>query len=178
MHLLREYAAGMGSAAVVTPSTGSRFLYGTRAEVMLSANQRFCAVYLQCAGQATTAATDIVAWATQTSGTFTADTSGNQTYIIGLPITNADAAIAIGEECWVQTWGNRIILPDPASTVAGNNLLGDGSVAAGESIMAHASTDGMVDTWATDAGKLIGASLEADAPAITNYILYCFAGGF
>ena len=43
--------------------------------------------------------------------------------------------------------------------------------------MAHASTDGMVDTWATDAGKLIGVSLVDDAPAISDFILFCFPSG-
>lgn len=143
------------------------------ATVRLSPRCRFVALYCTIATQATTAATDIVSWDTagQLTGTVTADTSANLDTVVGLPITGADAAWAIGEYAWVQTWGNKIVTPD--GTSVGNNLLGAGSVAAGDSLMGH-STDGMVIAWATDAGKLIGVSLEADAPAITTYILYCF----
>lgn len=43
---------------------------------------------------------------------------------------------------------------------------GDGGVAAGHSIMCHATTDGMADTWAAGAGaeqKIFGIAFAADA---------------
>lgn len=147
---------------------------GQRFDVQLSTGNRFVAVYAQIVTQATVAATDIVAWATYGSGTVTADTTGNRTRIAGIPMTGGTAAWALSSYALVQVWGGYILGPD-GTTVFGNQLLGDGSVAAGESIMPSAGTDGMVDTWATDAGVYIGMSLEDDAPAITAYILNCLA---
>lgn len=156
--------------------TSQKAKLGARVEVYMSLKCRFIAFYVQCATQATTAATDIVAWDTTTTlGKVSADTSAYQTEIAGLPITGADATLAIDEYCWCETWGGLITTPD--GTVIGNTLLGDGSVANKESIMAHASTDGMVDTWATDAGKLIGWSFVDDAPGISDFLLSCFPGG-
>ncbi len=149
---------------------------GQRYDVQLSTGDRFVAVYCQLVSQATTAATDIVAWSTYGDGTVTADTSAAQNKIAGLPMTGGTAAWAISSFALVQVWGGKILGPD-GTTVFGNNLLGDGSVAALESLMAHATTDGMVDTWATDAGKLIGVSLIDDAPAITSYVLNCLMAG-
>lgn len=153
---------------------------GETVEVMLSTGQRFVATYAQITTQATTAATDIVAWINSTgfaSGTVTADTTANQFAIAGLPMTGATAVATANYYGWVQTWGGYILGPN-GTQVLGNQLLGDGSVAAGESMMASASTDGMVDTWATTVGYFIGTALEADAPAITKYILNCFGGRF
>ena len=50
-------------------------------------------------------------------------------------------------------------------------IQGDGSVAAGESVMCHASTDGMADTWAAGSAaeeKIFGLAFTADA-ADTDY---------
>lgn len=159
-------------------STTQKHQLGEFIRVRLTNRVRFAALYCTIATQSTTAATDIVAWDTtgQPTCTVSADTSAFQDEIVGLPITGGDATFTIGEFAWVQTWGNKIVLAD--NTAYGNNLLGDGSVANKESMMAHAATDGMVDTWATDAGKLIGIALEDDAPAITTYILFCFGGTY
>ena len=156
--------------------TSQKAKLGARVEVWMSATCRFVAFYAVCATQATTAATDIVAWDTTTvAGAVSADTSAYQDEIAGLPITGADATLAIAEYAWIQSWGGKIVTPD--GTVIGNTLLGDGSVANKESIMAHASTDGMVDTWATDAGKYIGVAMEDDAPALTIFVLACAPAG-
>lgn len=166
-------ATGVGRGATTTPLAR----LGQRITVTLSKRCRFSAIYCILTTQATTAATDIVAWDTTDTGcAVSADTSAYQNYIVGLPITAATAAWAISSYAWVQTSGNLIVTPD--GTTLGNNLLGDGSVAVKETMMAHASTDGMVDTWATDAGLDIGVCLEADAPAITTYLLRCLASGY
>jgi hypothetical protein len=153
---------------------------GMKISVTLSARCRFTAMYVLTATQATAALTDIVAWDTTTGEalcTVSADTTAYQNYIVGLPITyiGGTAIIATARYVWVQTSGNLIVAPD--STQIGNGLLGDGSVAAGETMMASAGTDGMVDTWATDAGLDIGRCMVADAPAISNFVLNCPAAG-
>jgi len=175
------------SADVLAPYIGQDFTVGLKARlgmkisVTLPARCRFTAIYVLTATQATTALTDIVAWddsAGELACTVSADTSAFQNYIVGLPITylGGTAAIPTATYGWVQTSGNRIVVPD-GTTQIGNGLLGDGSVAIKETMMAHASTDGMVDTWATDAGLDIGVSMIADAPAISTFNLRCPAAG-
>jgi hypothetical protein len=174
------------SSDVLAPWIGQNFTtvpkarVGMKVSVTLSERCRFTALYVLTGTQATSALTDIVAWDTITGEalcTVSADTSAYQNYIVGLPITKVGgtAIIAVATYGWVQTSGNLIVTPD--GTQIGNGLLGDGSVAAKETIMAHASTDGMVDTWATDAGLDIGRSLMDDAPAISNFVLNCPAAG-
>lgn len=152
---------------------------GETVECMLSTGQRFIACYVQITTQATTAATDIVSWISSTGfalGTVTADTSANLDNIAGLPMTGATAVATANYYGWIQTWGGYILGPN-GTQVLGNQLLGDGSVALGEGMMG-AATDGMVDTWATDAQKLIGVANENDAPALTKYTLECMAGRY
>lgn len=173
-------APGIGAFRTSTASGYNSARYGAKISVVLSARCRFSAIYCLFATQATTALTDIVAWddsAGEIACTVSGDTSAFQNFIVGLPITFVlgTAAIPTGASCWVQTSGNRIVAPD--GTQIGNGLLGDGSVAAKETMMAHASTDGMVDTWATDAGLDIGVSMVADAPAISTFNLRCLAAG-
>ena len=171
---------------VLAPWIGQNFTtvpkarVGMKITVTLSERCRFTALYVVTSTQATSALTDIVAWDAGTGEALcsvSADTTAYQNYIVGLPITKVGgtAIIATGTYGWVQTSGNLIVTPD--STQLGNGLLGDGSVAAKESMMAHASTDGMVDTWATDAGIEIGTAMTDDAPAISNFILFCRAAG-
>lgn len=79
-----------------------------------------------------------------------------------------------GVRGWFQCGGQKLSTVNFAGVAICNNLLGDGSVAAGEMITPHASTDGMVDTIATDSVIMdIGISGEADAPAIALYNLFC-----
>jgi|SRR6185503_8268057 len=162
------------------PTTDPKARVGMKISVTLSARCRFTAIYTSITTQATTALTDIVAWDLAATGevlcNVTADTSAYVNYIVGLPITylGGVAAWALAKYAWVQTSGNLIVTPD--GTQLGNGLLGDGSVAAAETMMA-ASTDGMVDTWATDAGKDIGKCMENDAPAIQIFVLNCPAAG-
>jgi hypothetical protein len=154
---------------------------GQKISVTLSARCRFTAIFCEMAEQATAALTDIVSWYASATGeilcTVTANTTAYTNYVVGLPITfiGGTAIIATGSRGWVQTSGNVIVTPD--GTQVGNGLLGDGSVAAGETLMASAGTDGMVDTWATNAGLAIGRALIDDAPAISTFILNCPAAG-
>tara|TARA_R100000008_G_scaffold86310_1_gene78850 strand:+ start:8332 stop:8847 length:516 start_codon:yes stop_codon:yes gene_type:complete len=58
-------------------------------------------------------------------------------------------------------------------------IQGDGDVAAGESIMCHATTDGMADTWAAGAGaeeKILGTAFTADAADTAVGSRVVFAG--
>lgn len=75
---------------------------------------------------------------------------------------------------WLQYWGAKLTQLD-GTTALSNNLLGDGSVASGEALMPHASTNGMVDTFAGAVNIDMGVALEDDAPAITLYCLMCRA---
>jgi len=173
-------APGIGAFRTSTATGYNSARYGAKISVVMSARCRFSAIYVLQATQATTALTDIVAWdasAGEIASTVTADTTAQQNNIVGLPITFllGTAAIPTGASYWCQTSGNVIVLPD--STQIGNGLLGDGSVAINETMMASAGTDGMVDTWATDAGLDIGRALIADAPAISTFILSCPAAG-
>ena len=175
-------APGIGSfkTSAQQASNYSAARLGAKISVVMSARCRFSAIFCGVTTQATTALTDIVAWDLAATGevlcNVTADTSAYVNYIVGLPITYAlgTAIIPVAAQCWVQTSGNLIVTPD--GTQIGNGLLGDGSVAAAETMMA-ASTDGMVDTWATDAGKDIGKCMENDAPAIQIFVLSCPAAG-
>ena len=176
-------APGIGSfkTSAQQASNYSAARLGAKISVVMSARCRFSAIFCGVTTQATTALTDIVAWDLAATGevlcNVTADTSAYQNYIVGLPITYSlgTAAIPLAAQCWVQTSGNLIVTAD--GTQIGNGLLGDGSVGAGETMMAHASTDGMVDTWATNAGYDIGRCMEADAPAIQIFVLSCAAAG-
>ena len=171
-------APWIGQAAQVLP----RARQGQKVSVTLSARCRFTAIYCGITTQATTALTDIVAWDLAATGevlcNVTADTTTYQKYTVGIPITKLGgvAAWALANPyAWVQSSGNLIVTPD--GTQLGNGLLGDGSVAAKETMMASAGTDGMVDTWATDAGLDIGHAEEDDAPAIQIFVLFCRAAG-
>jgi len=154
--------------------TSQKAKLGQRVEVYLGTGARFIAVYAQIATQSTTAATDIVAWDTTSAGCIvSADTSAYTAEIAGLPITGGDATFTIGEFAWIQTWGSKITMPD--GTVIGNTLLGDGSVANKEALMA-ASTDGMVDTYSGALLPPIGVAFEDDAPAIALFLLSVYPG--
>jgi hypothetical protein len=171
MSLQKQLPKRAGLAAHASPIA----VPGECCTFMMSRGRMATIVYVQLdpSGQATTAATDVVSWYTYagSSGyTVTGDTSANQTLAAGLPMTGGNAAIAVSYYFWTQVRGGRILAPD-GSTAIGNTLLGDGSVANKESLMYHASTDGMVDTWATDAGKYIGVAMEDDSPGISLFNL-------
>ncbi len=78
-----------------------------------------------------------------------------------------------GYRGWLQCGGQKLATVTFAGLAICNNLLGDGSVATGEDMMPHASTDGMVDTYSGVLNAAIGTAGEDDAPAITLYNLFC-----
>lgn len=144
----------------------------TRVDFELEEFSRICVIYalfdVDC-----TLITDIFRWDTYANGHVDITTDASN-MIAGLSFATETGLITGGTSCgWLQYWGPKATLP--GSVALSNNLLGDGSVAAGEAIMPHASTDGMVDTYSGVLNLAMGVALEADAPAIAVYLLMCTA---
>lgn len=144
----------------------------TRVDFEMDEFNRICVIYVLFDVDVTLI-TDIFRWDTYMNGHVDV-TTGGSSMIAGLSFATATGLITAGTSLgWLQYWGPKATLP--GSVVLSNDLLGDGAVAAGESIMPHGATAGMVDTDAGAAVPPIGVSLEADAPAITLYLLMCHA---
>ena len=144
----------------------------TRVDFEVEEFNRICAIYVLFSVDVTLI-TDIFRFDTYANGNVDITTDASN-MIAGLSFATATGLITAGTSTgWLQYWGPKATLP--GSVALSNNLLGDGSVAAGEAIMPHASTDGMVDTYAGTTVTDIGVSLEADAPAIAVYCLMCKA---
>lgn len=110
---------------------------------------------------------NLVSYTTDDNGYEVSPTNGAGACDITQPAGLAIVIVADGDCGWIQTYG----LNDVA-------MVGDGSIAAGESIMPHATTDGGVDTWATNPSVKAGQSLIDDAPglAIGGVFLDCPKG--
>lgn len=153
-------------------STSARHRLFTRVDFELEEFNRVRAVYALFDVDVT-AITDIFRWDALADGKVDITTDASN-MIAGLSFATATGLITAGSSYgWLEFWGGKATLP--GSVALSNNLLGDGSVANGELMMPHASTDGMVDTYAGTTVDSIGVALIDDAPAITTYLLQCKA---
>jgi len=144
----------------------------TRVDFELEEFNRICVIYALFDVDVT-AITDIFRWDTYANGHVDITTDASN-MIAGVSFATATGLITAGSSYgWLQYWGPKATLP--GSVALSNNLLGDGSVADGEALMPHASTDGMVDTYSGVLNLAMGVALEADAPAISLYLLQCHA---
>ena len=150
--LTKTYIPRSG-ASTVTDVTNLPYSLGTVISKGAGAQERRYKFVL--AEDADIEAGDFVCYTTDDNGYEVSETNGENSCDILQPAGLALVNITDGHCGWIQTYG----LNDVAMT-------GDGSVGTGEGIMPHATSDGMVDTWATDPVKLCGQALVDDAPAL------------
>lgn len=151
-----------------TAPTPFPHILGDRVEVSLDGHHA-AFIYAKVGGTPATAVTDIMTWVSMALRTVVNTVASVQNFAAGL-YTGSTLAIAT-DGIWLQYAGEKLTYAD--GTTMSNNLLGDGSVANGEDIMAHAATAGMVDTYAGALIEPIGKAFEDDAPAISKYYLHC-----
>ena len=150
--LTKTYVPASG-ASTVTDISNLPFAPGTIITKVSAGNERRYKFVL--VEDADVEAGDFVCYTTDDNGYEVSETNGENTNDVTQPAGVAMTNITDGYFGWIQTYG----LNEVAMT-------GDGSVAAGEGIMPHATSDGVVDTWATNPALLAGQALADDSPTL------------